>query len=1431
MKNKLIKNVKNQLVTWFKKSTDTGNGFVRLPGKHTVSIVSLPKVILVKNSVLIFGKTLRRVKEGNASCNNSFFPNFWGTMLHHALFLEKFIFVRQQPIVNKTTNNFKRKRFCESLIFNISTYVLLTKVTKLGLRGLNLILLMSGDVERNPGPGLVRKDDTKQRLTIITYNVRGLKEYTKLKRVLNKCATLLKSNQNTVICLQETHLERGDENKIKIMWRESFSSSPGGNKSRGCLTLFSSSWEVVNTLCDPEGRLNIVTIKKNFGTFTIANVYAPNEHNVSFFERVIEKVVNIKDDIDSTPIILGDFNLVVNDKLDSLNRQTSINEGITSTFITNSFSALGLVDSYRQLYESGGYTWQRGKCYSRLDMIYTHESLKNKIKYATLDWYFDKSDHASLRLDLDLNDVRVRGRGLPKVDSSILNDQSIRAEIISQIKETIETIPEDWDPNKAWEFIKIAVRSIMWEFKGRIKKIENKEIEASKEQLRILKESKEKLCKNNSVDLRLLRDIDSAITSIEVELYNEWEKQSKDLAFRAKVKWFNEGEKSNKYFLNIIKKRQAETLITNLSWGDRVAESQESIQNLVVDFYEDLYSERKDLIEEYDSFFSPDTPKLSDDDRRMLDKPITLEEITDTLRSCEESAAGPDRLTYKTYMQLWEVLGPISLNSWNYSNEINSLPDSQKTSTITLLPKEGKDLSQIGNWRPITLTNCDLKIYTKCMANRVSKVLDKVIFRSQTAYIPGRNVHNNSRMFDFYRNYCKNHNVDAVLMSLDAKKAFDSVDHKYMTTVLEKYGFSKQFIDTVKLLYNDIKADILVNGYRTVAIKIGRCVKQGDALSCALFILCLDPLIRNIENNKKIKEIEIKTSMSNKVIRAKTGAFADDVGTLSMGDPTSINEIFSEYKRFSIRSGIELNETKTEILQLNKKRPNSGFSPVLFNISVPGVVFEVKSVQSVKICGITHSNCPTISYQQNVVDKINKLKKKLLAWQFRGLSLGGKILVINTFGISQLIYTMQVCEYFDSDLKEIENFIFGFIWSKNLNIVKAPDRIKREIMKQDYDNGGLRVPDLWAINSALKLRQFFQASSSNHIIKSIQEYVMEDLNYDYVINQEYSRVSNIDNVIRVSQLTINFLTNKWRNEVTLSTSSSSVIVDLISSTDVKEYLKLKKEYLMLSLYARLFRSGIENFKQLVMEKRFPRSESFAQLSSTIIGVFPKVWEQLILSNIEANSEIDVRLNIVIDKETVKPGKACTVKDIRKRLVRTDVITPKYITSLGITPHDGINPFVTARKANHATAQKIFKFRLLHMDIFTKQRMFKFKMIESEVCDICNEVETLRHAIWDCRRAKAVWQSFNCMLQSLAVQVNVSFENIFIGFSPPNFVLESITTRLTQYLLSYDRTKQITQQNVKNLLRNYALLNKRINISKRLKEHEIVWENIIQWCEY
>jgi hypothetical protein len=181
-----------------------------------------------------------------------------------------------------------------------------------------------------------------------------------------------------------------------------------------------------------------------------------------------------------------------------------------------------------------------------------------------------------------------------------------------------------------------------------------------------------------------------------------------------------------------------------------------------------------------------------------METELSEADLLAALNTCADTSPGPDGISYSTYKKLWSIVGPIILNSWKHSCDKGVLPLSHSDSVITLLPKEGKDIRDIRNWRPITLSNCDSKIITKALAIKMSKVLDDLIDPNQTAYVKGRSVTDNLRSILFMKDHCVEEEVDAVLISLDAKKAFDSVSHQYTETILKNYGFRPQFIKCFK---------------------------------------------------------------------------------------------------------------------------------------------------------------------------------------------------------------------------------------------------------------------------------------------------------------------------------------------------------------------------------------------------------------------------------------------------------------------------------------------------------------------------------------------------------------------------------------------------------------------------------------------------------
>ena len=121
-----------------------------------------------------------------------------------------------------------------------------------------------------------------------------------------------------------------------------------------------------------------------------------------------------------------------------------------------------------------------------------------------------------------------------------------------------------------------------------------------------------------------------------------------------------------------------------------------------------------------------------------------------------------------------------------------------------------------------------------------------------------------------------------------------------------------------------------------------------------------------------------------------------------------------------------------------------------------------------KICGIWFCNNNDNEYKLNVTDKILKLESMLRSWRSRNLTFEGKSLIVKTFGLSQIIYGMQICEIRVGCIKLIETHMFSYIWLGSRSVKeRRVDRIKRSVLKNDYNEGGLNITDVESLNEGV----------------------------------------------------------------------------------------------------------------------------------------------------------------------------------------------------------------------------------------------------------------------------------------------------------------------------------------------------------------------------
>ena len=175
-----------------------------------------------------------------------------------------------------------------------------------------------------------------------------------------------------------------------------------------------------------------------------------------------------------------------------------------------------------------------------------------------------------------------------------------------------------------------------------------------------------------------------------------------------------------------------------------------------------------------------------------------------------------------------------------------------------------------------------MKIVTKTIASRIKLYLSKLVHEDQTGFVKGRQIRDNIRATLDILNATDHYQIPGAIVLLDIEKAFDSLEWKYMFSVLRKFNFGETIIKWLATFYENRESRVLNNGHMSESIYLERGVFQGCPLSPYLFLLCIEPLAASIRQNEQIRGIQVGN------VYKKIGLFADDATVFTEGDEHSL---------------------------------------------------------------------------------------------------------------------------------------------------------------------------------------------------------------------------------------------------------------------------------------------------------------------------------------------------------------------------------------------------------------------------------------------------------------------------------------------------------------------------------------------------------------
>ena len=500
-----------------------------------------------------------------------------------------------------------------------------------------------------------------------------------------------------------------------------------------------------------------------------------------------------------------------------------------------------------------------------------------------------------------------------------------------------------------------------------------------------------------------------------------------------------------------------------------------------------------------------------------------------------------------------------------------------------------------------------------------------------------------------------------------------------------------------------------------------------------------------LRSNEEIDGLTIKQ------IRNLLNQFADDMDIFSICNEKSIKAILEELEGFRRHSGFTVSYDKTTLYRIGSLRHS--------NAQMYDLDEYIWSNRDIKVLGVTIAHEDLLS--KNYDSILEKARTILNTWYHRGLSLLGRVQVVNTLIASLFVYKMMVLPIIPRHIvRNMDNVIREFLWNKKKS------KIAYNILQNPKKEGGLNLVNLTNKDKALK-------ATWPQILSNEQDYAQ----MVYGIMRCSSLKENIwrCRIHPTDVASMKFNSLFWR-EALMCWCEYNYYRNTRTENQIIWYNSNIKVGGKLIWWRDLYESGLIFVHQLFSNRRFKTIDEMQEEFSISVMRYNSLKRAVCKEYKEYFTGMDKLSYMPLPPHNydlcINVFKGNLSRIVYASLMDDVMIIHskflKWRQDLGQDFSAGIVDFGLLHKdifcVTNVPKYRSFQYRLLQRGLVTNVQLFKWGILPHQECHFCkNEAETIIHLMVHCEIVQEIWSGIGIFIeQKFHTQVTLSPENIIFN---------------------------------------------------------------------